>query len=179
MQLQEASVEKEKFEKENDIEELNNIEDIDTDLSNAFDRLKEELPFIEIPQVYAQIGSFDQSIIVGNNMLGISLDKYLGADYPFYLEHYSEDQRSLMTRSMVVPDCLGFYILSLFPIAAKEFTPLERDTHMGKIQWVVNKVMGKQVFDNAGVSKIENYMNNNKGVSVEQLLRQVLYSDIR
>ena len=52
--------------------QYDNIEDIDTDLSNAFDRLKEELPFIEIPQVYAQIGSFDQSIIVGNNMLGIS-----------------------------------------------------------------------------------------------------------
>lgn len=159
--------------------QYDDIEDINNDLSNAFDRLKEELPFIEIPQVYAQIGSFDQSIIVGNNMLGISLDKYLGANYPFYVEHYSEDQRKLMTRSMIVPDCLGFYILSMFPIAAKEFTPLERDAHMGKIQWVVNKVMGKQVFDNAGVSKIENYMNNNKGVSVEQLLRKVLYSDIR
>ena len=164
----------------NDVQrQFDDIEDLDTDLSNAFNRLKEELPYMEIPQVYAQIGSFDQSIIVGNNTLGISLDKYLGADYPFYVEHYSEDQRKLMTRSMIVPDCLGFYILSMFPIAAKEFSSLEQDTHMGKIQWVVNKVMGQQIFDNAGVSKINTYMSNNKSVTVEQLLRQVLYSDVR
>lgn len=159
--------------------QFDDMEDINTELSNAFDRLKEELPSMEIPQVYAQIGSFDQSIIVGNKTLGISLDKYLGVDYPFYKEHYSEDQRKMMTRSMIVPDCLGFYILSLFPMASMEITPIERDTHMGKIQWVVNKITGKQTFDNVGVSKVDSYMKNNKGISVEQLLRNVKYSDIR
>ena len=159
--------------------QFDDMEDINTELSNAFDRLKEELPSMEIPQVYAQIGSFDQSIIVGNKKLGISLDKYLGVDYPFYKEHYSEDQRKMMTRSMIVPDCLGFYILSLFPMASMEITPIERDTHMGKIQWVVNKITGKQTFDNVGVSKVDSYMKNNKGISVEQLLRNVKYSDIR
>lgn len=159
--------------------QFDDMEDINTELSNAFDRLKDELPSMEIPQVYAQIGSFDQSIIVGNKTLGISLDKYLGVDYPFYMEHYSEDQRKMMTRSMIVPDCLGFYILSLFPMASMEITPIERDTHMGKIQWVVNKITGKQTFDNVGVLKVDSYMKNNKGISVEQLLRNVKYSDIR
>ena len=37
-----------------------------------------------MPEVYTQVGAFDQSIIVANDMLGISLDKYLGADYPLY-----------------------------------------------------------------------------------------------
>ena len=101
----------------NDVQEqFTNLDDLNNELTEAFRNLKEEVPSVEMPQVYAQIGSFDQSIIVGNKTLGISLDKYLGADYPFYREHYTDEQRKMMTRSMITPDCLGFYLLSL-PIA--------------------------------------------------------------
>ena len=67
----------------NDVQEqFTNLDDLNNELTEAFRNLKEEVPSVEMPQVYAQIGSFDQSIIVGNKTLGISLDKYLGADYP-------------------------------------------------------------------------------------------------
>lgn len=164
----------------NDVQQqFADMEDLNQDLSQAFRRLKEELPTMEIPQVYAQIGSFDQSVIVGHRTLGISLDKYLGADYPFYIKHYTEDQRRMMTRDMIVPDCLGFYILSLFPMQESEQSQRNRDLHMGKIQWVVNQVMGNDVFSNDRVSLVNQYMKRNKGVSVEQLLRNTDYSAIR
>ena len=154
-----------------------NMDDINESLSQAFQRLKEELPSVEIPQIYTQVGSFDQSIIVGNNTLGISLDKYLGADYPFYRDHYSESQREVMTRSMIVPDCLGFYILSLFPMPRTEMlSQADRDTHMGKIQWVVNKITNRDIFHNSFVSAVENYMKRNKHQTVEQMLRNNNYS---
>ena len=87
----------------NDVQEqYANIDDINKEMTDAFHHLREAIPSLEMPQVYSQIGSFDQSIIVGGNYLGISLDKYLGADYPFYVEHYSEGQRRLMTRSCVL-----------------------------------------------------------------------------
>ncbi len=153
------------------------MDDVNEDLSTAFSRLKEELPTVEVPQVYAQIGSFDQSIIVGNNTLGISLDKYLGADYPFYKEHYTERQRQMMTRSMIVPDCLGFYILSLFPMAqGTETSQSNRDTHMGKIQWVVNEIMQREVFQNAFVTAVERYMEKYSNKSIEQMLGDNNYS---
>ncbi len=153
------------------------MDDVNEDLSTAFSRLKEELPTVEVPQVYAQIGSFDQSIIVGNNTLGISLDKYLGADYPFYQEHYTERQRQMMTRSMIVPDCLGFYILSLFPMAqGTETSQSNRDTHMGKIQWVVNEIMQREVFQNAFVTAVERYMEKYSNKSIEQMLGDNNYS---
>ena len=64
----------------NDVQEqFTNLDDLNNELTEAFRNLKEEVPSVEMPQVYAQIGSFDQSIIVGNKTLGISLDKYLGA----------------------------------------------------------------------------------------------------
>ncbi len=153
--------------------EFANIDDISTELSSSFLRLKEELPEMVIPEVYTQVSSFDQSIVVGNNTLGISLDKYLGVDYPFYVTHYTEDQRRMMVRSMIVPDCLGFYILSLYPLSSEQMSSqTARDRHMGKIQWIVNKVTDRLVFNNTHVYKIAEFMKKNSAVTVEQLLKR-------
>ncbi len=152
--------------------EFADIEDISEELSSAFVRLKEELPDIVIPEVYTQVSSFDQSIVVGNNTLGISLEKYLGTDYPFYVNHYTEDQRRMMVRSMIVPDCVGFYILSLYPLSPNKLSSkAARDRHMGKIQWIVNKVTNRMVFKNIHVHDIAEYMKKHAGISAEQLLR--------
>ena len=155
------------------------IEDVCSDLSSAFSRLKKEIPSLELPQIYTQIGSFDQSIVVGNKTLGISLDKYLGTDYPFYVEHYTEQQRQMMTRSMIIPDCMGFYLLSLYPMPSQELTREERDIHMGKIQWVVNKVTKREVFNHDYVVMVDSFMRRHKDMTIEQLLRNNNYSEIR
>lgn len=151
--------------------EYASMDDINRDLTSAFGRLKEELPDLDIPLVYAQIGSLDQSIIVGDGMLGISLDKYLGAEYPLYQKYYSDSQRKSMVRSMIVPDCLGFYLLSLYPMPhGGELSQLDRDMHMGKIQWVVNRVVRKPVFTSKYVAMVDLYMKRAGKTTVEQLL---------
>lgn len=153
------------------------MDDINTELNAAFERLKEEMPDMELPEVYTQVGSFDQSIVVSNNTLGISLDKYLGKDYPFYVAHYTQEQRSMMDRNMIVPDCLSFYILSLYPLSAERMeSQMERDMHMGKIQWIVNSVTERQVFNNAYVTLIADFMKENAKVSYAQLLHHTDYS---
>ena len=156
------------------------MDDINTELNAAFERLKEEMPDMELPEVYTQVGSFDQSIVVGNNTLGISLDKYLGKDYPFYVENYTEEQRGMMDRSMIVPDCLSFYILSLYPLSADRMeSQMERDMHMGKIQWIVNNVTERQVFDNPSVALIADFMKDQAHLSFDQLLRYTDYSVLK
>lgn len=148
------------------------ISDIDAELSAAFSRLKEEFPAMELPQVYTQVGSFDQSVVVGNNTLGISLDKYLGSDYPFYRDNYTDDQRRMMVRSMIVPDCLGFYLLSLYPLPREQRTSKElRDQHMGRIQWVVNWAIGRKVFSNEFVQRADQMMKRGKKQPLDQMLR--------
>ena len=151
--------------------EFADMDDVNQEMAASFERLKEELPDMEIPEIYTQIGSFDQSIVVGNNTLGVSLDKYLGNDYPFYVSHYSEEQRQLMVRSMIVPDCLAFYILSLYPLPFNDQqSQQERDNHMGKIQWVVNQMTKREVFANEYVDRIADYMTKNSKMSIAQLL---------
>ena len=148
------------------------MDDINEELASAFERLQNEMPAIEIPHIYAQIGSFDQSIVVADGSLGISLDKYLGANYPFYQQNYSADQRRMMVRSMIVPDCLSFYLLSLYPLPLELVnTQKGRDQHMSKIQWVVNEVTEREVFQSDFVSAVDHYMNNNKGLSFDEMLR--------
>ena len=148
------------------------MDDINEELASAFERLQNEMPALEIPHIYAQIGSFDQSIVVADGSLGISLDKYLGANYPFYQQNYSADQRRMMVRSMIVPDCLSFYLLSLYPLPLELVnTQKGRDQHMSKIQWVVNEVTEREVFQSDFVSAVDHYMNNNKGLSFDEMLR--------
>lgn len=160
-----------------------NMDDIDQELSEAFKYLKEVLPEMEIPLVYAQIGSLDQSIIVGDSMLGISLDKYLGSTYPLYLREefgYTKSQLSMMTRNYIVPDCVGFYLLSLYPMPYdRELSQMERDIHIGKVQWVVNQAMKRTVFNTLYTRTVGHYMKKNPHVSIEQLLKNNNYREIR
>lgn len=160
-----------------------NMDDINQQLTEAFGYLKDQLPNINVPNVYAQIGSLDQSIIVGNGAIGICLDKYLGEDYPLYHREdygYSAEQRQMMTRRYIVPDCVGFFLLSLYPMPMdRPLSQQERDTHIGKIQWVVNQAMGEQVFSSVYVNKVADYMKVNKNVSIDQLLRNNNYADFK
>ena len=160
-----------------------NMDDINQQLTEAFGYLKDQLPNINVPNVYAQIGSLDQSIIVGNGAIGICLDKYLGEDYPLYHREdygYSAEQRQMMTRRYIVPDCVGFFLLSLYPMPMdRPLSQQERDTHIGKIQWMVNQAMGEQVFSSVYVNKVADYMKVNKNVSIDQLLRNNNYADFK
>lgn len=157
-----------------------NMDDVNQQLAAAFVRLSNLIPNLPLPEVYAQITSLDQSIVVGNGFLGISLDKYMGKDYPLYKKYgYSSGQRQSMTRSYIVPDCIGFYLLSLYPMPVdRELTQQERDQHIGKIQWTVNRAMGSPVFMSPYVRQIDSYMRQHKEVSVEDLLRNNDYASL-
>ena len=146
------------------------MEDINRELSAAFKELHKVLPDLPQPVVYTQIGALTQSVIVGDSTLGISLDKYLGADYPLYSLYYPAQQRRQMTRQMIVPDCIGFFVLSHYPMAENDTTMEARHRHMGKIQWLVNRVTHKHTFTNEYVKTVEQFMNRNKKWTIQQLL---------
>jgi hypothetical protein len=155
------------------------MDDINQDLQESFDRLINWLPNVRIPVFYAQIGALDQSIVVGENTVGISLDKYLGENYPLYKKYYSYSQRKSMRRANIVPDCLLFYLLSLYPLDNFEQRPqLERDLHVAKVMWVVNKAMDKNFFQTLYVSRIDRYMKKS-GATIEQMLKDEDYSKLK
>ncbi len=153
-------------------QEYGDMDDVNEQLTSAFHALRTMLPGLRIPQVYAQIGSLDQSIVVGDGRLGISLDKYLGSDYPLYIKFgYTKRQRLMMTREAIVPDCLGFYLLSLYPAPSGPDASQEaHDLHMAHIQYVVNQAMGQRFFANDNVLRVEQREKKKKSSSMEKLL---------
>jgi len=156
-----------------------NMDDLNKQLDEAVARLKNDVPGIPIPRFYAQIGALGQSIVVGDESVGISLDKYLGADYPLYEKYYPEQTRSTMDRQHIVPDCLSFYLLSLYPLKDFEIrTQEDRDLHMGKVMWVCNRCIGKPFFKTPFVKAIDRFMTNNPGITVEALLKMTDYSQM-
>ena len=159
-----------------------NMDDLNQQFNDTYEKLHEWLPTLKKPLVYAQIGALDQSVIVGNGSIGICLDKYLGSDYPLYknpLYGYSKSQLATMTRSYIVPDCAGFYLLSLYPMPQdRALSQQERDMHIGKIQWVINQAYGKHVFNTVYTRMVDRYMKSHN-LTIDQMLRNNNYSEFR
>ena len=159
--------------------EYANMDDLNEGFRLAFRQLQSWIPGLPIPRIYAQIGALDQSIVVGEHSVGISLDKYLGPEYPLYKKFYTAQQRATMQREYIVPDCLTFYLLSIYPMKDFDTRPqLDRDLHMGKIMWTVNKALGKDILDTKYVKTIQAYVKRNPKITVKELLEDEDYSPI-
>lgn len=166
----------------NDVEsEYANMDDINQELQKAFSNLKDWIPDMPLPRVYAQIGALDQSIVVGDRTIGISLDKYMGAKYPLYKTFgYSNEQLETMGRANIVPDCASFYLLSLYPMDNYDSrSQLEKDLHMGKVMWVVNKALGRDFFISDYVKVVGRFMRHNPDVTVADLLSDDDYAKMK
>lgn len=124
-------------------EKFKDMTSLEKGFTEGFHRLREEIPSFPIPAVYSQISALNQSVVVGDSLLGFSIDKYMGEDYPLYRRYYYDYQRRSMNPDRILPDCFTFYLLSLYPF---EWHPGHRSLydvimHQGKIHWVVRKVL--------------------------------------
>lgn len=110
----------------------------------AFGYLRRHVPSLPIPQVYAQFSALNESVVVTDTLVGFSVDKYLGADYPLYYQYYYDYQRRSMRPERIVPDCLVFYLMSRYPFPLDGYrTFLDLMLHYGKIHYVVAKALGR------------------------------------
>lgn len=145
------------------------MDDINAALSRAFRNLRVWIPGLPIPEIYAQIGALNQSIVVGEDKVGISLDKYLGSGYAAYQQFYDDFQTQTMKRQYIVPDCLVFYLLSQFPLTG---TQQGRDMHMGRVMWVVNRALEKPFFKSEDVANAARYMKLHPNISMADFLSE-------
>ncbi len=153
--------------------EFRNTADIDSEINHGFATLKNLLPGVEHPNIYTQVGAFDESILVNGKDIGVSLDKYLGYSYPLYEEYYTLEQRKMMTRKYIAGDCICGYLLSKYPIPTFYKTQALMDHHRGKIQWIANKALHKMLYKNEHVEAINQVMQN-QNIKIVDLLKRPL-----
>ena len=158
------------------IEDVNktfaNLDKENEQLRICLNRMQRLLPEVELPDVYTQIGDFEQSIVVCGHRVGISLEKYLGTDYPVYKRFFDEQQRKQMTREYMIPECMSIYLLSQFPFGDdfQNTSQAKRDFHLQCVWYVVNKLLGEDFFGSSEISKVDAFMQSHKDMSLSELL---------
>jgi len=154
-------------------EQYSNMDDIKQEMTKAFAKAQKEVKGFTIPTIYTQIGAFDQSIIVGDQLIGISLDKYLGSNYPLYQKYYNANQRSTMSRQYITPDCIFFYLMSLYPMKnIEDSSQYAKDMHTARLMYITNRLVGRKTFNTNGVKAIEKYMKQHDKLTINELLKQ-------
>ena len=70
------------------ITQYDSVEDIEKSLGYGFAYLKENFPSMQIPAIYMHVSGFNQNVLVGDSLLSLSIDKYMGKDYPLYQDFF-------------------------------------------------------------------------------------------
>jgi hypothetical protein len=115
------------------------IREIQVELENAFRYYLYYFPDREVPSVFTCITGFNNSIITGDSVLGISLDRYLGADCKYYsrLEIYKYIA-ARMTSENIVPDCMYGWGLSEWDFSTLKYPAdnvMTEMIHFGKLKY--------------------------------------------
>ncbi len=117
------------------------ISDIEAILGKALKELQFYFPHIKNPAIYMHVSGLNQSVIVGENILSLSIDKYLGEDYPMYQQYYTSRQRKNMVREKVVPDYLTGLLFSEFSFNASDSRLLDNLIYRGKIVYLLQAIL--------------------------------------
>lgn len=150
------------------------LSDIEEQLTHGFRKLKKEIPALEIPTVYSQISALNESVVVADTLLGISLDKYMGEDYPLYKRFYYGYQRHSMRPDRIVPDCFMFYLMSQYPFPIENGRSLLHVIlHYGRIHYAVQQILDYHSSEDAmGYSEEEKqWCRDNKRLVWDHILK--------
>lgn len=112
---------------------------IEEGLQEAFRHYLYYFPKRSVPAVYTCITGFNNSIITGDSLLGISLDRYLGADCSYYprLNIYKYIS-ARMTPENIVPDCMYGWGTSEWDFSSLKYpvdNVLAEIIHFGKLKY--------------------------------------------
>ena len=115
------------------------LENISKDLEEAFRHYIYYMPGKIIPGVFTCISGFNNSIITGDSILGIGLDRYLGARCEYYkrldIYKYIADR---MTPENIVPDCVYGWAASEWDFSVLEYPAdnvITEMIHNGKLKY--------------------------------------------
>ncbi len=109
-----------------------------TQLSNAFARYERLFPGKRAPRLLTHVSGLNQSVITMDSLLSISLDCYLGADYPLYEQRYYEYERPLHKSCRIAIDAAEVWLRTHYPYQSERNALLDRMVYEGKILHILS-----------------------------------------
>ena len=130
-----------------------------SDLENAFKHYKHYFPSKEIPTIFTCISGFNQSVVTSNQLIGFSLDKYMGSESPFYgrlgLPAY---KRRNMHQAKIVTDLMYAWAITEWPKTDQANNLLSQMIQEGKNMYFVD-AMTPELDDTLKIGFTKNQLN--------------------
>ncbi len=115
---------------------------IENSLTEPFKRYKYFFPDKPIPDIYTCISGFQVSVFTAEGYVGISLDKYLGADYEIYPQMFEKYLYRRMHKEMLPVDVMRAWLIAEFPYSdTKNRNLLTHMIYQGRIQYVLDALL--------------------------------------
>jgi len=124
-------------------EEFSDFNNIEKQLNSAFKHFQYHFPEKEVPTVYTFISGFNQSVVTAEDIIGISLDKYLGRDCKYYLMLNSTPRYKIlnMHKEKIASDVAYAWGITEFEHTHKSTTVLDNMIHHGKLMYFVDALL--------------------------------------
>lgn len=158
---------------------FDNVATIEEDLGSAFGYLQKHFPTMQIPAVYMHVSGFNRNVLVDDSLLSISIDKYLGADYPLYENFFYTYERRLMDPVYIPPDYFTAWLMSEYPFRGDDRILLDQMIYEGKIKYLVHQAIPKLIPEVLMGYTPEEYQwckENEKVIWEEIITRKHLYT---
>jgi len=135
-------------------EKFADITDINNELSKGLTVFLKLFPQIKPPEIYMHVSGFSQNVIVTDDILSLSIDKYLGSDYPVYQNFFDDYKLQLMSPDRIVPDYLLGLMMANLPFQGDEDVLLDRILYEGKLRYMLSQLLpDRQVWEYVGYNK--------------------------
>lgn len=118
------------------------VDNLESNLKKAFKHYKYYFPKKEIPQVISCISGFNQSIVTADNLIGISLDKFLGEENTYYSRlGLAAYKRRRMNYENIVPETMMAWAVTEFPKNDNASNLLSNMIYQGKLMYFVDAMI--------------------------------------
>ncbi len=119
--------------------QFSDISPTEEKLSKAFRYYNYYFPKKKIPLIYTCISGYRQSVSTGENLIAISLDKYLGYDTPAYRKMgWDNYKRHRMIPTMIPVDVMRAWAMADYPYESTSDNLLDNMIYQGKIQYFMD-----------------------------------------
>jgi len=113
-------------------ERMADLSPLQHELVQAFKHYRYYFPERPLPTIYVCVSGFNESVFAVNNLVGISLDKYLGSDVAYYsLLGIPLYKQRRMESAMIPVDVVNVWIRDQFPISGTASTLLDHIIYEG------------------------------------------------
>ena len=109
------------------------------ELTEAFKHYKYYFPDKQIPRIYTCISGFNQSVVVARDLIGVSLDKYLGPREPYYSKlAIPAYKRRNMHQSRMIVEMMSAWADSEWPKSDRDNTLFGNMIQQGKVLYFID-----------------------------------------